>query len=450
MSETDNNRMLFDILFKIPALNDKATRGILLENLPQGPAGAIMRSDSKLTDIKEIIRSVTGMGRLISGEPALAVLINNALPMVEGTEHEPVLRDLSDQILGKDLSSLFILHLSDLHMDQDKDPDTILQPLCADLRDKGEGLGTEQLDYLIITGDLTNRAKKKEFEKVLEFITKLKDAFKLGNDRCIIMPGNHDLDWDKVVYDWKPARSANISKLKKGEYSEQGKIVLVRKADKYPARFDSFSKFLYLPLMNENYPLSANEQCISFLCPEHRVQFLSMNSCWETDEFFPDRSGIHAGALSRGIEKAEKQTEKARQDGKLSDDAAVFRIAAWHHPVTGNEKIKDDAFMDRLRQAGFKLCVHGHVHEDRADIYGYLHPERKMFVVGAGSFGAPVNDRPESTPRLYNVLELFSDHSKIRVHTRCLRKETGAWEGWAVWPGKTGTEKRTFYEISLK
>ncbi len=182
----------------------------------------------------------------------------------------------------------------------------------------------------------------------------------------------------------------------------------------------------------------------------NRLQFLAMNSCWEIDEFFPDRSGIHQGALSRGIERADKQIQEARKNGELSDDANVFRIAAWHHPVTGNEKIKDDAFMDRLRQAGFKLCVHGHVHEDRADIYGYLHPERKLFVVGAGSFGAPVNDRPESTPRLYNVLELFSDHSKIHVHTRCLRKEAGAWGGQAVWPGKTGTEKRTYYEISLK
>ncbi|WP_288100454.1 hypothetical protein, partial [Herbaspirillum sp.] len=77
------------------------------------------------------------MGRLTSGEPAISVLINNALLMVEGTEHEPVLRDLLDQVLGKDLSSLFILHLSDLHIGQDTDPDTILQPLSADLRDKG-------------------------------------------------------------------------------------------------------------------------------------------------------------------------------------------------------------------------------------------------------------------------------------------------------------------------
>jgi hypothetical protein len=97
-----------------------------------------------------------------------------------------------------------------------------------------------------------------------------------------------------------------------------------------------------------------------------------------------------------------------------------------------------------------KLCLHGHVHEDRADVIGYLHPRRAVYIAGAGSFGAPVNARPESTPRLYNLLEVWRDHSKIRVHTRCLRKDGGAWEGWAAWPGAQATERRTYYDIPLK
>ncbi|MDZ4346999.1 MAG: hypothetical protein U1E51_31700, partial [Candidatus Binatia bacterium] len=113
------------------------------------------------------------------------------------------------------------------------------------------------------------------------------------------------------------------------------------------------------------------------------------------------------------------------------------------------DKIVDDAFVERLRQSEFRLCLHGHVHEERADLIGYLHPTRKVYVAGAGSFGAPTIERPESTPRLYNLLEIERDHSRIRVHTRCMRKSDGAWEGWAVWPGATSTEKRTYYEIHL-
>jgi hypothetical protein len=118
--------------------------------------------------------------------------------------------------------------------------------------------------------------------------------------------------------------------------------------------------------------------------------------------------------------------------------------------VTGNEKIAGDAFLSRLQQAGFKLCLHGHVHDDRADLIGYLHRDRKIHVAGAGSFGAPTSARPESTPRLYNLIEIERDHSRIRVHTRCLRKDGGAWEGWAVWPGGKGTERLTYYDIELR
>jgi hypothetical protein len=81
-------------------------------------------------------------------------------------------------------------------------------------------------------------------------------------------------------------------------------------------------------------------------------------------------------------------------------------------------------------------------------VIGYLHP-RQIHVAGAGSFGASSRERPESIPRLYNVLEIPRDHSRIRVHTRCLRKDGGAWEGWPAWPGKKATERRTYYDIPI-
>jgi hypothetical protein len=102
-----------------------------------------------------------------------------------------------------------------------------------------------------------------------------------------------------------------------------------------------------------------------------------------------------------------------------------------------------------LRKADFKLCLHGHVHEDRADLVGYLHPTRKLHMAGTGSFGAVAAHRQPSIPRLYNLIEIPRDHSLIRVHTRCMRRESGAWDGWAVWPGDNALGKKAFYEIKL-
>jgi small GTP-binding protein len=339
-----------------------------------------------------------------------------------------------------------ILHLSDMHITKEDDPIKRLRPLIRDLEDRKGDFGIDSLDYLVVSGDLTDHAEPEEFEIVYKIISGLIERFKLTSERCIIVPGNHDLSWEQAVYDWIPERKTDIKNLNKDLYVKQGNGYLVRNKD-YPSRFENYSKF-YHSLVQQPYPLQPEEQCLSFLFDDTKIQFLTMNSAWEIDEYYPNRASIHNGALERGITKADEQIRKAKESGRLSEDASVLRFAVWHHPITGNEKITADAFMERLRQEDVKLCLHGHIHEDRADIIGYIHP-RKVYVIGAGSFGALAKHRPESMPRLYNLLEIARNNSQIRVSTRCVRKEGGAWTGYAEWPGERVGEKRTYYDISL-
>lgn len=344
-----------------------------------------------------------------------------------------------------------ILHLSDIHMsrDPDSDPDTLLQQLLADLRDP-HGLAYDSLDYLFVTGDLTTCASPDEFEKAYQLISGLIESFQLNAARCVIVPGNHDVDWDEQVYEWKPLRQVDLDSLRAGTYVRQGNGVLIRNDKRYPMRFKNFSDRFYMFLRQEEYPLAFEEQAIPFLFTESGIQLLALNSCWEIDEFFPHRASIYSRALAKGLTAADRQIQQARQEGSLSERSEILRLAIWHHPVTGSEKISDDAFLDRLKQAGFKLCLHGHVHEVRADLVGYTHPARQIHIAGAGSFGAPANQRPESVPRLYNVLEIAPDHSEIKVHTRWLSTPGGAWDGWAVWEGKGPEERLTYYRIKLR
>jgi UDP-2,3-diacylglucosamine pyrophosphatase LpxH len=328
-----------------------------------------------------------------------------------------------------------ILHLSDLHMHAGSDVESLLQPLVADLRDDKEGLGLKSLDYLIISGDLTERATPQEFEQAQRFVSGLIEEFTLTAQRCIIIPGNHDLSWDEEnVYSFRMKRQVSRDKLTPGHYVEQGDGYLIRNDDYYPLRFRNFSKSFYHPLMQQEYPLNFLEQGLVSTFADSRLQVLSFNSAWEIDEHHRDRSSIHSGALSRTLKQADEQFREAQRSGKLPQEHTLLRIAVWHHPVTGPDLMQETTFIDRLRQADVRLCLHGHVHEDRADVLHYLHPTRKLHTIGAGSFGAPAHHRPESTPRLYNVMEVQRTQDSVRVHTRCLRKQGGAWEGWAIWP----------------
>jgi small GTP-binding protein len=384
---------------------------------------------------------------LVKQVQALRTTIREQLSQ-SATETKVLMTEAKTVSTGQE-TPLRILHLSDLHIGAGEDPLSLLQPLMADLQDRSDGLGIERLDYLVISGDITNRASPQEFEKAREFVSGLIEHFGLTAERCILVPGNHDLDWNTEVYDWQKKRLVDKSRLVTGRYHEAGEGYLIRNEAKYPERFRNFSEHFYHPLIQKPYPLAPEEQCIPFFFSESRLQFLAMNSAWEIDEYFKERSSIPDNALSRGLSRAQQDITKARERGELTGDAKVLRLAVWHHPITGNEKIQADAFMKRLLQADVRVCLHGHVHEDRADLVNHLHSERRIHVMGAGSFGAPTYERPESVPRLFNLLEVQRDLQRLRVHTRCMRKQGGAWEGWAVWPGEKPGERRTYYDVPL-
>ena len=338
---------------------------------------------------------------------------------------------------------LRVLHLSDIHFSASTDADVLLTPLITDLRSRENGLGFNTLDYLVVTGDLTSRAESVEFEGCRRFLSRLMSEFDLNAQRCIIVPGNHDLSWEVNAYNWVPRRKLRADQTPREYLVPQGDGFLVRDNDIYPRRFTNFSHQLFHKLLQMEYPFSVSEQGMVFTYPEDGLQFLTFNSSVEVDEFFPSRSGIAAGAISnaiRDLHRASPLNETAKQ---------YLRLAVWHHPVTGAEKMKDDAFLGQLNQAGVRICLHGHVHEDRAELLNYLDQKRRLHVIGAGSFGARASDRPESAPRLYNVLEIDRKLTKLRVYTRAMRKLGGAWEPWAVWPGHHPIERLSYYDVEI-
>ena len=381
-----------------------------------------------------------------SGFPELAQEIEKLI-LSRGPKPDPM------PLIGKSKTPrpdpIRILHLSDLHFNESNNPESRFSSLVSDIEDPQKWLESPKIDFLVVSGDLTDRATPKEFEQAQTLIAKVMEYFKIPKEKCIIVPGNHDLSWATRVYDWDHKTEDDLKNLPKDSYVKQGDGYLIRLDEQYPKRFDNFAAF-YKGLLNEQFSTDdIKDQCLPYLFEEDGLQFLTLNSSWQIDRYFPKRASINSDALERGLTKASNQIRKAKSERKLSEEAEILRIAICHHPVRGKEQIEEDAFLDRLRQADFKLCLHGHVHEIRAEIIGYWDP-RHIYIVGAGSFGASADALPDAMPQLYNVIEIERDHSQIRVHTRCKEKSSGPWEGYAKWPGPTNTEKRTYYDIILK
>ncbi len=330
----------------------------------------------------------------------------------------------------------WLLLLSDLHVGADSDIDTMRQTLLEDLM-RADGPKPERFAGLVVSGDLTNRATQVEFERAHALIGSLVDDLPgITAANTVIVPGNHDVDWSHPgVYQFHQGKRPDG--LTDHEFIEHGPVKLVRNEEAYRASFGNFSKGIYETFYQRAYPRDPAQQVDVFDVPHAGLTFVTFNSAWNTAQYSPHDAQIVDAAVGNALERlAEVPSSR-------------LKIAVWHHPISGNEKIRREAFVQRLRAADVRLCIHGHVHESRADLLGYLHPKR-INVIGVGSFGAPAHERVESTPRLYHLLQFAEDRSSVRVHTRQLARSGGAWEPFYEWPHPSDSEQRLpYFDIEI-
>ena len=250
--------------------------------------------------------------------------------------------------------------------------------------------------------------------------------FGLDASRVVVVPGDHDLNWDlsEAAYPFVPKRKMPAP-IPDGSLIPAGDTgALLRDDGLYRGRFANFNAHFYRRVYSgQNYPPDYADQVLIVERPEDRILFLGLNSCWQIDHHFHDRSGIHMPALARGLHRL----NGGAYDGWL-------KFAAWHHPVTGSEMMNDE-FMQLLAVHGFQVCMHGHIHEAMEGFHKY-DDSRAVKLIGAGTFGAPAREQVTGIPLQYNLLTFDPEKGEMAVQTRKKEKPNGAWSADARWGDK--------------
>ena len=129
----------------------------------------------------------------------------------------------------------------------------------------------------------------------------------------------------------------------------------------------------------------------------------------------------------------------------------MHKIVLWHHPVAsaGDDRIRDLGFVERLAKFGFRIGIHGHVHQPGNQWFRYeVGPKgRSMEILAAGTFGAPSKELPVGAPWGYNLLRL--DSAALTVECRSRVSATSPWQPHAVWR-HGGTDASPRYTIPLR
>ncbi|MFW9263406.1 metallophosphoesterase [Nostoc sp. CALU 546] len=244
-----------------------------------------------------------------------------------------------------------ILHLSDIHLGTTAQAQRYFTQLATDLT---QNLNVKQLNYLVISGDIANRSTQEEYDAAFELVDKLVKRYGLDPSRIVIVPGNHDINWElsEIAYPFVPKRKLP-NPLPEGKYIDAGSAgALICDENEYKKRFDYFSDRFYKKIYSKYYPQEYDQQAIIHLCAEDKILFLGLNSCWEIDHEYKDRAGIHPNAIANALDQI--------LTGNYDD---WLKIAVWHHPVHSSESMKNTAFLEQLAVNGFQVGIHGHIHE---------------------------------------------------------------------------------------
>ena len=300
-------------------------------------------------------------------------------------------------------------------------------------------LAIEQLDYLVLSGDVANYSTQEEYKAAFNLVDGLRNRFRLDPTRIIVVPGNHDLNYDlsERAYHLVSKRKLSSS-LKEGLYIPAGPAGVAQRDDEqYKQRFGNFAYF-YKRVCNSEYPLDYADQAVLHPYPENRILFLALNSAWEIDHYFETRAGINMEALTKALNELLD---------KRDDYKGWLKVAVWHHPVTGPDQMKNTQFLQQLRVHDFQIVMHGHVHETEQGFYTY-DPGRRIHIIGAGTFGAPTREQVPGIPLQYNLLVLDPATGRITVKTRKKEKLYGAWYADARWGDKNNPV--SWYEIAVE
>lgn len=325
-----------------------------------------------------------------------------------------------------------ILHISDLHKNEGDDFKNLFQTMVDDC-DRYMKQGIEKPNIIVVSGDLIRGGKpdeiRQQYSEARNFLKDLTDFF-LNKDksRIVIVPGNHDVDWNVTKSLMTPI--ANETEEEKKEYKKTLELYLRERAPKvrwnwddqrlysykddeaYNSRFQLFSDFYKTFYGDRDFPADPSEQAEIFDIPEYNISFVGFNSCHQNDHL--NKVGQ---IIPTCVTKASTKIKELREQGRIL-------VAVWHHNASGRPMVNnylDNRILNPIIDMGVHVALHGHQHYSGVvEEYHNAFKDGKLLMFSTGSLYGATETLSYGAPRQYNILEMEKDESqlKIKVHLR--------------------------------
>lgn len=294
------------------------------------------------------------------------------------------------------MKKIGILHISDIHINESSisEIDTLVEKLIKDI-EKVKTENVLNLDLVCFAGDLIGRGDK-AFEDEMQiqlaekhFIQPLLTAIGLTEKEFILVPGNHEVNRDKIakITEKGLATISSLDEVNETIYDMQ---------DEYKSRLQHFYDY-----MHEKYVSDADKWNLGYSITKNingvEVGIVGLDSAWRS---------TGAGGEERG-----KMLVGEQQVGILHNNIkdADLKICLMHHPLDWLSDLEMTNVERKLNY--FDLVLRGHVHDlDDKQIC----TQRYKTIYNTSGKLYPIDNYYSG----YSILEIDMDLSTCCIYSR--------------------------------
>jgi len=300
--------------------------------------------------------------------------------------------------------AITVLHLSDLHFgrhhrfEADEGLGSLLDRLRQDLDERRDRDGLRP-DLLVVSGDLAEHGQKQEFDRAHRFLQSLARLLELPVRRVVLIPGNHDINWNKSRAYFEDCAGDGVDPVEP----------YFRKLVFYKQLFDRFYEG------EPGITFTEEEPWTFFEHPDLGLVVAGLNSVIAESH----RDDDHHGFVG------ERQLRAFAEKLRPYKERGFFRLGVMHHdPFHRRTPRTEQDFKDlsRLLRPSLNLVLHGDVHEERLQ---WLYSNVPVFGVGSAAVG--VVQRAPEVPNEYEILQIHA--AGVRCGLRAYVPDQGRWVG---------------------
>ena len=333
-------------------------------------------------------------------------------------------------------NSLLILHLSDLHFgNESRYARMNMESLAIAFRKSLEQARirheiTDTIQLVIVTGDITETGKPREFSEAARFLMSLADSLDLNRRNFVFVPGNHDVSWAQCrIVEAEQSESEFCDE----ELRMRMDRVKLRGYHRFLLQFYDVGRLDGLPGCHS---LTRDAHLWDF--PGFRLSVAAMNTC----EVESHRPKDHRGEI--GQEQSHALMEAWDADKYESwlkvvalhhnpVAASATNVQEWIRSMKGRESVKSDlierytadvvGFIGKeylrsvVRDNCVQLVLHGHQHQTAQELWP-SQGRAVTQVLSTGSWGLNNGKLPAEEPPSCQLimLRLNGEDSSLSVY----------------------------------